>query len=125
MVSPRRYVPQQSKGELINSKSIYLKIKSIYNKTHIWFLDFCVCAFIYLSDQIKTNLRQVLARRKFYLDLKSRGAASIKQLIQDLNALGGVSNASFIKILANVFRDFYGVQSMYSKRLQCFFHSKH
>ena len=68
----------------------------------IWFLDFCVCAFIYLSDQIKTNLRQVLARRKFYLDLKSRGAASIKQLIQDLNALGGVSNASFIKILANV-----------------------
>ena len=37
------------------------------------------------------TIRQVLAKRRFYLDLKSRTAQTTKQLVQDLIALGGVS----------------------------------
>ena len=33
----------------------------------------------------------MLAKRRFYLDLKSRTAQTTKQLVQDLIALGGVS----------------------------------
>ena len=49
------------------------------------------------------TIRQVLAKRRFYLDLKSRTAQTTKQLVQDLIALGGVSIITISYFLHKLF----------------------
>ena len=63
-------------------------------KTWEWCKYYYNVKSLCVSDHLHgKTVRQVLAKRKFYLDLRSRSSSStvIKQLIQDLLALGGVS----------------------------------
>ena len=47
----------------------------------------------FFLDVCGKTIRQVLAKRRFYLDLKSRSVQTTNQLVQDLIALGGVSES--------------------------------
>ena len=100
MVSPRRKGFQHSKGIIYIilsqvSKFLYL---AIFSPTCISFTNKLIDLFL---DHISgKTVRQVLAKRKFYLDLKSHTSttSSIKQLVQDLLALGGVRFKSNLKV---------------------------
>jgi hypothetical protein len=47
------------------------------------------------KDVCGKTIRQVLAKRRFYLDLKSRSVQTTNQLVQDVIALGGVIEEFF------------------------------